>query len=65
ASRLAQAGLLDGRRAGAALNAAIAGAPAPLAAIHTLIVTELWLATLPRQTSRATWWQPDTERSPT
>ncbi|MFF2026728.1 albusnodin/ikarugamycin family macrolactam cyclase [Streptomyces sp. NPDC058171] len=63
-SRLAQAGLLDGHRVGAALNAAVAGAPAPLAALHTLIVTELWLTTLPSQTGLATWWQPDTERSP-
>jgi asparagine synthase (glutamine-hydrolysing) len=59
-SRLAQAGLIDAHRAGAALEAAVSGAPAPLADLHTLIVTELWLDRLP---TRATWWQPDTEGS--
>lgn len=60
-SLLAQAGLINARPAAAALEAAIAGAPAPLADLHTLIVTELWLARLER--ARTTWWQP--ERSTT
>ncbi|MDX3232549.1 asparagine synthase-related protein [Streptomyces sp. ME19-01-6] len=60
-SELAQAGLLDAGQAAASLHAAVAGAPAPLAALHTLLVTELWLARL--QTARATWWQPDLQRS--
>ncbi|MEV4975378.1 asparagine synthase-related protein [Streptomyces scopuliridis] len=60
-STLAQAGLLDARRAAADLERALAGAPAPLADLHTLISTELWLANLP---TRATWWRHDTDRSP-
>ncbi|ONK11224.1 hypothetical protein [Streptomyces sp. MP131-18] len=57
-SRLAQAGLIDVRQAAADLEAAAAGAPAPLAdlhVLHVLHVTELWLARL--NTARATWWQ--------
>ncbi|MEV7422890.1 asparagine synthase-related protein [Streptomyces sp. NPDC091212] len=61
-STLAQAGLLDPRRAAADLETAIAGAPAPLADLHMLLVTELWLDSL--QTDAATWWRPDTDRSP-
>ncbi|MFD8970165.1 asparagine synthase-related protein [Streptomyces sp. NPDC059568] len=62
-SKLAQAGLIDAHRAAAALESAIAGAPAPLADLHTLIVTELWLDQVQTRTARATWWQPDTRRS--
>jgi len=54
-SVLAQAGLLDPAAAIAALDGAARGELAPLAALHTLIVTELWLATLP--TARDTWWE--------
>ncbi|QCX82221.1 Asparagine synthase (plasmid) [Streptomyces sp. YIM 121038] len=54
-SALAQGGLLDAKRAVAALDGAARGEPAPLAALHTLIVTELWLATLP--TARGIWWE--------
>ncbi|MFK4184358.1 asparagine synthase-related protein [Streptomyces sparsogenes] len=61
-SLLAQAGLIDAHRTAASLHAALTGAPAPLAALHTLLVTELWLARL--QTAHATWWQPDPQRSP-
>lgn len=57
-SRLAQAGLLDGARALASLDSAARGEGAPLAALHALIVTELWLATLP--TARSTWWEQTT-----
>ncbi|MFD3920171.1 albusnodin/ikarugamycin family macrolactam cyclase [Streptomyces sp. NPDC058595] len=63
ASKLAQAGLIDAHRAVAALESAIAGAPAPLADIHSLIVAELWLDQLHRQTTHATWWQTGTDRS--
>ncbi|MCX5401314.1 albusnodin/ikarugamycin family macrolactam cyclase [Streptomyces sp. NBC_00102] len=62
-SHLAQAGLINTQRATADLDTAIAGAPAPLADLHTLLVTELWLARLPTTTVTATWWQPDTDRS--
>ncbi|MFI1225994.1 MULTISPECIES: asparagine synthase-related protein [Streptomyces] len=54
-SLLAQAGLLDTSRALASLNSAVRGEPAPLAGLHALIVTELWLSTLP--TARTTWWE--------
>jgi asparagine synthase (glutamine-hydrolysing) len=54
-SVLAQGGLLDAKRAFAALDGAARGEPAPLAALHTLVVTELWLATLP--TARGIWWE--------
>ncbi|MBQ0972964.1 hypothetical protein KBZ00_17720 [Streptomyces sp. RK31] len=57
-SLLAQAGLLDGARALASLDSAARGEGAPLAALHALIVTELWLATLP--TARSTWWEQTT-----
>ncbi|MGW7517810.1 asparagine synthase-related protein [Streptomyces sp. NPDC054796] len=55
-SRLAQAGLLDAARAARDLEAAVAGAPAPLGALHALLVSELWLARLPATTDPATWW---------
>ncbi|MFE0190719.1 asparagine synthase-related protein [Streptomyces sp. NPDC058989] len=55
-SLLAQAGLIDARRVTTALEAAIAGAPAPLAELHSLLVIELWLSRL--RTTHATWWQP-------
>lgn len=57
-SLLAQAGLLDGTKALASLDSAARGEPAPLAALHALVVTELWLATLP--TARTTWWETTT-----
>lgn len=57
-SHLAQAGLLDASKALASLDSATRGEPAPLAALHALIVTELWLATLP--TTRSTWWETTT-----
>ncbi|MFE2938487.1 asparagine synthase-related protein [Streptomyces sp. NPDC059255] len=57
-SRLAEAGLLDVHRATADLEAAIAGAPAPLADLHHLIVTELWLARLTAAAAHTAWWQP-------
>ncbi|MGW5098210.1 asparagine synthase-related protein [Streptomyces nodosus] len=57
-SLLAQAGLLDGAKALASLDSAARGEPAPLAALHGLVVTELWLATLP--TARTTWWETTT-----
>ncbi|GAA1334675.1 hypothetical protein GCM10009647_076460 [Streptomyces sanglieri] len=59
-SLLAQAGLLDGAKALASLDSAARGEPAPLAALHALIVTELWIATLP--TARTTWWETTTAR---
>lgn len=54
-SVLGQAGLLDTGKARAALDGAVRGEPAPLAGLHALIVTELWLAILP--TARETWWE--------
>lgn len=60
-SLLAQAGLLDGAKALASLDSAARGEPAPLAALHALVVTELWLATLP--TTRTTWWEKTTART--
>ncbi|MFD8148794.1 asparagine synthase-related protein [Streptomyces sp. NPDC059708] len=57
-SVLGQAGLLDAGKARAALDGAVRGEPAPLAGLHALIVTELWLATLP--TARQTWWEKST-----
>ncbi|MFJ6661311.1 asparagine synthase-related protein [Streptomyces sp. NPDC091377] len=57
-SLLAQADLLDGAKALASLDSAARGEPAPLAALHALIVTELWLAALP--TARTTWWETTT-----
>ncbi|MGW0670715.1 asparagine synthase-related protein [Streptomyces sp. NPDC002746] len=59
-SLLAQAGLLDTSKALASLNSAARGEPAPLAALHALIVTELWLRTLP--TARTMWWETTTAR---
>lgn len=57
-SRLAHAGLLDATRVLDSLDSAARGEGAPLAALHALIVTELWLATLP--TVRTTWWEQTT-----
>ncbi|MFE7462580.1 asparagine synthase-related protein [Streptomyces sp. NPDC057499] len=57
-SVLAEAGLLDASRAVAALDGAVRGEPAPLASLHALIVTELWLTTLP--TARDAWWEKTT-----
>ncbi|WP_382465826.1 asparagine synthase-related protein [Streptomyces noursei] len=54
-SLLAEAGLLDQQRILADLDRAVAGADAPLAHLHTLVVTELWVRRLP--TNYATWWQ--------
>ncbi|MFL4910743.1 asparagine synthase-related protein [Streptomyces sp. MMS24-I2-30] len=54
-SVLAQAGLLDAGKTRAALDGAARGEPAPLAGLHALIVSELWLATLPP--ARETWWE--------
>ncbi|MET8944577.1 hypothetical protein ABZX30_13590 [Streptomyces sp. NPDC004542] len=54
-SVLAQAGLLDAGKTRAALDGAVRGEPAPLAGLHALIVSELWLATLPL--ARETWWE--------
>lgn len=62
-SRLAAAGLLDARQAAADLESGIAGAPAPLGNLHTVLVTELWLARLHTQTSYGAWWQPAPGRS--
>ncbi|CAK7288455.1 asparagine synthase-related protein [Streptomyces misionensis] len=62
-SLLAQSGLLDAAQAVAALEAAVRGEPAPLAGLHTLIVTELWLATLPL--TRETWWEKTTTKEAT
>jgi asparagine synthase (glutamine-hydrolysing) len=62
-SRLAAAGLLDGRRAMADLESGIAGAAAPLGALHALIVAELWLAQQETTRAAATWWQPAAERT--
>lgn len=55
-SHLAQAGLLDPTRAAADLDRAARGEPAPLAGLHALVTTELWLTTLPAP--RDTWWEP-------
>nr|WP_228454146.1 albusnodin/ikarugamycin family macrolactam cyclase [Streptomyces alkaliphilus] len=62
-SQLAGAGLIDPRPALAALAAAAAGAPAPLGALHSLIVTEVWLAQLATR-NRTTWWANAPRRSP-
>lgn len=59
-SVLAQAGLLDAGRARAALDRAVRGEPAPLAGLHALIVTELWLATA--SLARETWWEKTTAK---
>ncbi|MEI5011941.1 albusnodin/ikarugamycin family macrolactam cyclase [Streptomyces sp. PmtA] len=60
-SRLAQAGLVDPVPILAALDGAARGEIAPLGALHYLVVTELWLTTLP--TSREHWWEPAREES--
>ncbi|OEV09319.1 hypothetical protein AN218_23085 [Streptomyces nanshensis] len=54
-SRLAQTGLIDGSKALAALEGAVRGEPAPLAALHGLIVSELWLAAV--RSARSSWWE--------
>jgi len=54
-SALARAGLLDTGKTIAALDAAVRGEQAPLAALHALVVTELWLSLLPSR--RSDWWQ--------
>ncbi|MEU2855640.1 albusnodin/ikarugamycin family macrolactam cyclase [Streptomyces syringium] len=61
-SALARAGLLDARRVLEDLERAVQGVPAPLAGLHALVVTELWLATL--DTARHTWWERDEEDVP-
>lgn len=48
-SRLAEANLIDPTPVLAALEGAARGERAPLGALHHLIVTELWLATLPNR----------------
>ncbi len=53
-SRLVEAGLISPRQTATALEAAITGAPAPLAELHQLLVTELWLTRL--STRSDTWW---------
>ncbi|MEV7872716.1 hypothetical protein AB0P17_42975 [Streptomyces sp. NPDC088124] len=55
ASRFAEENLLDPAAAISALDGATRGEPAPLAVLHTLIGTELWLTTL--LTARHIWWQ--------
>ncbi|MFF2522271.1 asparagine synthase-related protein [Streptomyces liangshanensis] len=62
-SVLGQAGLLDADKARAALDGAARGERAPLAGLHALIVTELWLTTLP--TARALWWEKTTAKEST
>ncbi|MEV3951014.1 albusnodin/ikarugamycin family macrolactam cyclase [Streptomyces halstedii] len=60
ASRLAAAGLIDPKPVLAALDGAIRGERAPLGALHQLVVTELWLSTLPN--ANAFWQQPIPEQ---
>lgn len=60
-SRLAQAGLIDGHAAIAALDGAARGEPSPLFALHALVATELWLAAM--NTRRSLWWEPETVRA--
>ncbi len=54
-SVLVQAGLLDRQRVMGALDAGARGETVPLAALHGLVVAELWLALLPL--SRTAWWE--------
>ncbi|MFE6186517.1 asparagine synthase-related protein [Streptomyces sp. NPDC056465] len=54
-SVLAQAGLLDLSRVMGALDAGARGETVPLAALHGLVVAELWLALLPL--GRSAWWE--------
>ncbi len=61
-SALAGAGLIDARRVLDDLERAVQGVPAPLAGLHALVVTELWLAT--HDTARHTWWERDEEDVP-
>nr|WTB11980.1 asparagine synthase-related protein [Streptomyces antimycoticus] len=63
ASQLAAAGLLDARQAAADLESGIAGAPAPLGALHALLVAELWLTHLTTAAAYTAWWQPVPEGS--
>ncbi|MEU5431005.1 albusnodin/ikarugamycin family macrolactam cyclase [Streptomyces olivoreticuli] len=60
-SVLASAGLIDASRALDDLERAVQGLPAPLASLHALAVTELWLAGL--DTAHHTWWEHDEEES--
>ncbi|MEU7322721.1 hypothetical protein ABZ682_19520 [Streptomyces griseoviridis] len=62
-SHLAAAGLLDSRRVLADLESAAASGPAPLGALHTLIVTELWLAQQESARALTAWWRPVPEGS--
>ncbi|MFF5131082.1 asparagine synthase-related protein [Streptomyces syringium] len=61
-SALAGAGLIDASRALADLERAVNGLPAPLAGLHALVVTELWLAGL--DTAHHTWWETEEEDVP-
>ncbi|WP_367141081.1 MULTISPECIES: asparagine synthase-related protein [Streptomyces] len=61
-SALAGAGLIDASRALADLERAASGLPAPLAGLHALVVTELWLAGL--DTARHTWWETEEKDVP-
>ncbi|MFG2564715.1 asparagine synthase-related protein [Streptomyces sp. NPDC048567] len=54
-STLVQAGLLDRSRVLGALDAGVRGETFPMAALHGLVVTELWLALLPL--GRSAWWE--------
>ncbi|MEW1700340.1 asparagine synthase-related protein [Streptomyces sp. NPDC091278] len=54
-SVLVQAGLLDRHRVMGALDAGARGETVPLAALHGLVVAELWLALLPL--GRSAWWE--------
>lgn len=58
-SHLADAGLLDPRHPADALDRAVAGASAPLGALHSLLVTEIWLR---QQTQvNSSWWTRDSQ----
>ncbi|MER8234320.1 asparagine synthase-related protein [Streptomyces sp. NPDC094049] len=54
-SVLVQAGLLDEQKVRNALDAGARGEPVPLAALHALVVTEIWLGLLPL--GRHVWWE--------
>ncbi|MFF8789184.1 asparagine synthase-related protein [Streptomyces sp. NPDC015125] len=54
-SILVQAGLLDRHRVMGALDAGARGETIPLAALHGLVVAELWLTLLPL--GRSAWWE--------
>ncbi|MCK7627226.1 asparagine synthase-related protein [Streptomyces sp. RS10V-4] len=53
-SQLVEAGLLNYDSVATALDSAISGVAAPLAQLHTLVVTELWIRRT--STAYATWW---------